>query len=260
MRGHKEKSKSPIKEPPLRQAGQSLREEREDILLNTTGTWAVLIGMCFLLASWEWCHYLSKWPPQPWTVTVFCAAITGFSIWRIIKARRRLRQDYLGMEGEMVVAQCLEELRGKGYVVIHDIPCDGWNIDHALIGPGGVFAIETKARRKPVGRPSEVVYDGETITVNGFPPERDPVIQVRAAARELKHIIKRTSGKDVSVQPVVLFVNWFINSTGPKDIWVLNESAFPQWVENEARVIEDQDVITIAEGIRMYVRNKADAS
>jgi hypothetical protein len=180
------------------------------------------------------------------------------AFWKLRKAKRQLRQLKLGMQGEMVVGQTLDDLRAKGYAVIHDIPGDGCNIDHVLIGPGGAFAIETKTRMKPAGRPSEVVYDGETITVDGFAPERDPVIQVRAEARELKKIIRRTSGKDVPVQPVVLFLSWFVNPAGPKDIWVLNESAFPQWVEKQPEVVKEEDVIMIAEGIRMYVRNKAD--
>ena len=43
----------------------------------------------------------------------------------------------------------LEDLRAQGYAVFHDIPGDGFNVDHALIGPAGIFAIETKTRAKP---------------------------------------------------------------------------------------------------------------
>lgn len=54
----------------------------------------------------------------------------------------------LGAEAERSVGVLLEELRREGWVVMHDIERQGsGNLDHVLSGPGGVFLIETKARR-----------------------------------------------------------------------------------------------------------------
>ncbi|MBU1055794.1 MAG: NERD domain-containing protein [Proteobacteria bacterium] len=36
-----------------------------------------------------------------------------------------------------------------GYKVYHDFPAEKFNIDHIIIGPAGVYAVETKARQKP---------------------------------------------------------------------------------------------------------------
>ena len=250
------KMKSPIKEPPLPQAGQSLRQMRDD-LFDKVVLWIFLGVAVVSFAALEWFRKYCNMPPEPWIWTIIAVAAAGISAWRILKIRSELGNLSLGEKGERVVGQSLDDLRARGYVVIHDLPGDGWNIDHVIVGPGGVFAIETKTRMKPSGRPSEVVYDGETITVDGFAPERDPVIQVRAAARDVKQIIKRTSARDVQVQPVVLFPGWFTTQSGPRDIWVLNESAFPKWVENEPDTLSPDDVALIAEGLRMYVRNKA---
>jgi hypothetical protein len=54
---------------------------------------------------------------------------------------RTLRQ---GIEGEKAVGQFLERLREQRYQVFHDLVGDGFNVDHVLIGPAGVFTIETK--------------------------------------------------------------------------------------------------------------------
>ncbi|HEX6262725.1 MAG TPA: nuclease-related domain-containing protein [Actinomycetota bacterium] len=49
-----------------------------------------------------------------------------------------------GLHGERAVAKALERLPA-GYRVIHDLDIGRGNVDHVVIGPTGVFAIETKA-------------------------------------------------------------------------------------------------------------------
>lgn len=52
-----------------------------------------------------------------------------------------------GAEGEEVVGRVLEELAASGWHVIHDVDLGRGNIDHIVVGPGGLFTIETKSRR-----------------------------------------------------------------------------------------------------------------
>jgi Nuclease-related domain len=51
-----------------------------------------------------------------------------------------------GAEGEEVVGGILERLTGDGWHAIHDVAFGRGNIDHIVVGPGGVFTIETKSR------------------------------------------------------------------------------------------------------------------
>lgn len=51
-----------------------------------------------------------------------------------------------GAEGEEAVGKILEELRAEGWCVIHDVAFGRGNIDHIVVGPGGIFTIETKSR------------------------------------------------------------------------------------------------------------------
>jgi hypothetical protein len=46
------------------------------------------------------------------------------------------------------VGQYLETLRARGYRVLHDLIGDGFNVDHALIGPDSIFTVETKTYHK----------------------------------------------------------------------------------------------------------------
>ncbi|MGN6556562.1 MAG: nuclease-related domain-containing protein [Solirubrobacterales bacterium] len=50
-----------------------------------------------------------------------------------------------GAEGEEAVGKVLEDLAEEGWCVIHDVSFGRGNIDHILVGPGGIFTIETKS-------------------------------------------------------------------------------------------------------------------
>lgn len=52
-----------------------------------------------------------------------------------------------GAEGEKRVGAILDDLAADGWHVTHDVSLGRGNIDHVLVGPGGVFTVETKAHR-----------------------------------------------------------------------------------------------------------------
>jgi hypothetical protein len=95
------------------------------------------------------------------TIAVIASIWFAFRLWKLIKLRRRIR---LGFEGERHVGEALNQLMLVGYRVFHDFlitdkPRFIRNIDHIVIGPNGVFAIETKTRRKVKGE------NGATVAV-----------------------------------------------------------------------------------------------
>ena len=91
---------------------------------------------------------LSSWV---WFVLLFGA---GFACsFFLSKQIRSLANYFLGLRGERLVGEMLHSMLKDGFEVFHDFPIepDGktGNIDHILVGPNGVFAIETKTYRKP---------------------------------------------------------------------------------------------------------------
>lgn len=55
-----------------------------------------------------------------------------------------------GAKGEEQVGALLEGLGERGWHVVHDASMGRGNVDHILIGPGGVFTVETKSNPGPV--------------------------------------------------------------------------------------------------------------
>ena len=85
----------------------------------------------------------------------FDNSVTLFAIVPVVGAYLNLR-EYIacnrGMEGERRVKQHLDSEFGAGYYIINDVEYvydekknSKANIDHIILGPNGIFVIETKA-------------------------------------------------------------------------------------------------------------------
>jgi Nuclease-related domain len=97
-----------------------------------------------------------------------------------------------------------------GNRTFHDLIRDGFNIDHVVVGPAGVFAVETKFRS---GHGEIEFRNGEGLFVGGFPEEKDSLKQARASAAEVNRIIKDNCNFDEWVWPLVVFVgDWRVRN------------------------------------------------
>jgi len=183
------------------------------------------------------------------------ALILGvFSLWHWFRIKPQLNALVQGMRGEREVGRMLDGLRSLGYTVFHDIPGDGFNIDHALIGPGGIFAVETKTWSKPDGRRAEVDYDGKRVLVDGHAPERDPVAQAEAVGDHLRDILKRMTDREIAVRPVLLFPGWWTNPQ-PRNarVWVLHPKALRSFLSNESVKLSREDVALFVDRLTLHL-------
>lgn len=251
-------SRSPLKAAPLRYAGQSLDEEIQRVMEDEVLVYLLFAGLTILLALNEWWRAYMSTPPHPITFTLIAVVATAYATRRMMLARRRIRTLRLARDGERIVGQFLEELREKGYRVLHDVVGEGFNIDHLLIGPKGVFTVETKTISKPARGKPEIDYDGAQLLINGFKPDRDPVIQAKAQANWTRELIKELTGRSLSVRPTVVYPGWFVNLI-PKgarhDVWVLNPKALSAFIDNSDGELGDEDVRSIHAHLSRYVRN-----
>jgi hypothetical protein len=222
--------RSPLKETRLRAPGASIHEHIVNIALDRVLLPLIiafsLLGVLAGALAYAQCSRNLQ-PILLWALAALVLAAWVFTGVSFLRHRRIVAQLQLGMHGEMEVAQILDALREDRYRIFHDIPCQGettgapFNIDHVLIGPTGVYALETKTRSK---RPDDTVeYDGQRIRVAGHTPDRDPLAQARRNAKTLRAILKDQSGRDIPVRPVVLFPGWWVNSNVKSpNVWVLN--------------------------------------
>lgn len=254
--GDSRPSKDPIRPAPLRDAGESLRREIEGLLFETAIPWVAVAALTAIIALMEWWRWWTSSPPSPVLLTLLAIAVTGIAAWKLRAVKAATANLKLGLKGERATGQLLQsELLPLGYHVFHDCCFEKFNVDHVAIGPGGVFAIETKTRSKPAGD-ARVTYDGRQILVNGHAPDRDPVMQAQAGAASVRHVLAEFAGSSVHVRPVVLFPGWFVErQPAAVDTWVLNPKAFVAWVGNEPERLTPEQIRMLAAGLARYVRS-----
>lgn len=252
-----EPTRSPLKDKPLRLPGQSLMEERDALWRDKLESWAVTAALLVVLAGMEWLRYFRPMPPQPLVATAALLCVLAYVGWRIYRLAPRLRALSQGIDGEKVVGQFLERLREQGYQVFHDLIGTGFNVDHVLIGPAGVFTIETKTWSKPQRGDARIVYDGITLTVAGREPDRDPLVQAKAQANWLRGLLFESTGRRMEVQPVVVFPGWFVEaaSGSQRAVWVMEPKGLPAFLKNEPLRLPSEDVKLAAYHLARHVRS-----
>ena len=177
---------------------------------------------------------------------------------RIFRLRRKVRALKLGRDGERAVGQFLEGLREGGARIFHDVPAEGFNLDHVVISTHGIYVVETKTITKPTAD-AKVVYDGERVTVAGYKPDRDPVTQAAAEANWLRRLLEQSTGRAFPVRGVVVYPRWWIEQTNkdrPREVWVLEPKALPKFIENAPPVMSTDEVAMAAYHLSRYVRGE----
>jgi hypothetical protein len=210
-----------------------------------------------MLAAMEWVRDLLAASPSPWVYTVVAAGAMVFALWRRRQLIVEVRKLRLAMDGEKVVGQYLESLRERGYHVFHDLIGTGFNIDHVLIGPAGVFTVETKTWSKPAKGEAKIRFDGRSILRGTYKPDRDPIIQASAQSGWLRELLKESTGREFPVWPVIVFPGWFIEKTGEskKPLWVLEPKALPGFLAKEPARMSPEDVKLATYHLSRHIRS-----
>ncbi len=133
----------------------------------------------------------------------------------------RIRQNIKdGLLAERVTGMQLNRLWAQNCIVMHDVPCEAFNIDHVVISPRGVYAVETKSFRKPknseIGKSHSVKYDGNCLIFPDF-SQRAALEQSERQAKWLARFLKESLAKDIAVIPTLALPGWHLDQT--ESVW-----------------------------------------
>ncbi len=143
--------------------------------------------------------------------SVFVALSCSLLIWLIASHYFRYAHIWhLGAVGEEKVAKILEDL-GDSYHVMNDFHWKGQrgNFDHIVIGPNGIFMIETK-NHKGIIRCDGERWRQEKVGGLGTVYEgvlRNPAHQVRKNSARFNDFMKMHLNKNFWVSPIIVFTN-----------------------------------------------------
>jgi hypothetical protein len=139
----------------------------------------------------------------------------------------------------------LDKLKTSGCAVIHDIVAEhgkkSFNIDHVIVSPQGIFAVETKTYSKPAKESAKARFDGEKVVMVGLPSDNHSVRQAQANAAWLYDELKKRTQKNYHVTPVVVYPGWWVDAYISKEIWVLNPEGLAILIPQQTQSMNEAD-------------------
>jgi len=152
------------------------------------------------------------------------------------------RPWYLGALGELEVGRLLDQL-GPGWLALHAVPVGtgGSDVDHIVIGPGGVFTINTKFHEG-----GNVWVASRRLLVNG--QRTDHLRNAEHEARRVAKLLTQAARRSVDVTPVIAIVaaSRLTIRERPEHVIVLNAARLPQWLQSRASVLAASDVAELS--------------
>jgi hypothetical protein len=251
--------RSPLTQGLLRPAGHAIRESIDNLTSDLMG-WVMGSMVAPLLLGGVLAGMIgSNRPISVATLVIYgvaCVAVVAFCCYKAVRCLRELIRMRLGLDGELASGQELDQLMRSGAAVFHDLPAEGFNIDHVLVCPAGVYAVETKTRRKPdlPGRASAMVsFDGSRLNFLDW-QETTVLAQSRRQATWLARELGKALAREIPVTPVISLPGWFVEKEGASEVWVLNPKNF-KFLLQRAPVLSAAEVEQIAYQVERMCRD-----
>jgi hypothetical protein len=163
---------------------------------------------------------------------------------RLVGVHTDERAWRIGADGEELVGAQLGKLIRKDprWKALHAIEVGdkGSDIDHLVIGPGGVFTLNTKHHPK-----AKIWVGGNTFMVNG---NRQPYVRnSRHEAERASRLLSAACGFPVLVCGVVVPVNAdsLTIKAQPDDVRVVSRKRLIKWLQGFRRALGEQDIAAI---------------
>ncbi len=172
-------------------------------------------------------------------VLFFVALVSVAALWR--SGVRRVASFFVGARGEERVASALMALP-PNFHVFHDFVADGTPVDHVVVGPTGVYSVETKNWRGPI------TLEDDHVLVAGHLADRSPLKQTLREADAVQAELQTKAGWTGSVTPVLCFASDAFSAGGAASgpIRLVNASELSAWIRSRPETLASSEVDRLA--------------
>jgi hypothetical protein len=125
-----------------------------------------------------------------------------------LKLKKRITDADTGAKAEQAVAEVLHELPDD-YYVFHDLEFPGFNIDHVVLGPNGIFLVETKSQK------GNITQENDVLLRNGHKFFKDFLKQCWSQTYSLRDHLGADKLQGQTIKPILCFSRGFVEIRGP---------------------------------------------
>ena len=249
---------------PLRQAGESLRNQMEEIWESDVNEQLMTGGFIFSAIIAGWIVFLV---PGYTVLNMSILTVIGlvYLLYLFLKIKRKLpyyRCLKKGLLGERLVEGQLNEIRKAGFDVFHDVILKDVhgteNIDHVIIGPSGVFTLETKNwTAKGVPQDDRITFDGEVLKIGGFVQQDRFLKQPRRQAGKLQALLQPSIREPLWVVPMMCFLDRYVQLTtfNPSGLQVVNQRGIGSFILSREKKLSPDTVRKLTSTLKQLNRS-----
>ena len=234
-----------------RPPGESIRARIEDLDLQIL-SWMTYLAVCPAILG----LIIALLPARGMVVPISLLAVaivwTGVCGLELRRLNRHRAAGELAFNARRLVAEQLNRLSSEGFEIYHEVPVDGFTLDHVAIGPPGVFAIETRTAFKPRGIAAKEVE--ERLVFDGFQvkgsSESYGLETVVAQARALRQWLNERLQQDVEVTPIMTLAGCSIECTATHpSVLVLNPKELANLCDLKLVALKEELIRRIAHAL-----------
>jgi len=232
----------------MTEAAQRFRDRLEQLkseqslYLALTLMFVVTFGIAIVLRPQDTFGDLPAWQNILVLTGVLLGATYGFYRFvRIVIERRRVA---FVRDANIAVGHCLQKLAANQNRVFHEVRCPAGIVDNVVVGLHGIYAVNVVAVRPRKDNRVRLCEDELS-----FAPGKLVVSVADAGmkAKQIAKILKKKTGRDIRVRPVIAVPGWEIESQASEQYLVVNERnlAMMRGWKDERDYLMNEDVDTI---------------
>jgi hypothetical protein len=246
----------------MREAAQRFRDEFE-ALSRKQSTYlgaSLMFVFIFTVAHTFEAHRLFEGYPawQLYGLLATLLAAAAFVLYRLARTIRQWREVRYLRDANIAVGHSLQRIAVGHGRVFHDVATPTGVVDHVLVGPGGIYAVNVVAHRA-MRRENVELADGE---LHFRPDGRTiPIADIASKTTRLEQEFRDLLKNAVRVRSVIAVPGWHADSQSSEGHLVVNERTLPMlrgW-RDEADYLMDEDVRTLQQHLTQNCKRSPSA-
>jgi hypothetical protein len=229
----------------MREAAQRFRDELDQLSRQQSAYVATLVifVVVFSVAHTFQARALFAGYPawQLYALLVVLAAAAALVVYRLTRIVSSWREVRFLRDANIAVGHSLQRIASNHGRVFHDVSTSAGIVDHVMVGPSGVYAINVVARRG-AGKGS-VKIEGDELHFSRR-HAAEPLVDIATKTTRLENDFRRLLRNAVRVRSVIAIPGWQVEAQNGDGCLLVNERTLPMirgW-KNEADYLMDEDV------------------
>jgi hypothetical protein len=190
----------------------------------------------------------ARWSSLRWSAGLVTGMVVAMFVIARMSPPHWIEKWQDGAVGEQWTGRTLRELESQGWRIFHDLAASRGNIDHVVVGPGGVFLLDSKRWR------GSVTVEADSAVVRRL---EDPDLHwrftspahVKGLAVEVSEAIRASTRATVWVTPVIVVWGEFAQVVGGDTCTFVHGDALARWLKDQPARIAPGRVEQIAEAV-----------